>query len=39
MCWNDNWSLARNIHTKELLQNPVMVNRDTPPLRHSKNKK
>ena len=31
MCWNGNWSLGRNLHTKELLDNPLMANREDVP--------
>jgi mannan endo-1,4-beta-mannosidase len=32
MCWNAKWSLAENINTRQLLDNPLMVNRaDLPP--------
>jgi mannan endo-1,4-beta-mannosidase len=31
MSWNDKWSLGRNEKTKELLDNPVIVNRESLP--------
>ena len=31
MCWDDNWSLASNLHTRELLAHPWVVNRDDLP--------
>jgi len=31
MSWNGKWSLARNLHTKELLDNPLILNRDDLP--------
>ncbi len=38
MCWNAKWSLATNEHTKELLDNPSIVNRaDLPAMRFKSN--
>jgi len=31
MCWNDRWSLGQNEHTKELLDNPAIANREDLP--------
>lgn len=31
MCWNARWSLATNEHTRELLDNPLLVNREDLP--------
>jgi mannan endo-1,4-beta-mannosidase len=35
MCWNANWSLARNNNAREMLADPWIVNRPAPPLRGS----
>jgi hypothetical protein len=31
MCWNARWGLGSNEKTKELLDNPVIVNRENLP--------
>ena len=31
MCWNEGWSLGQNAHTKEMLDDPVMANRENLP--------